>query len=250
MATETPNLQPDMQQSPTDPSTEQTAPNPTQPTQPRSNTAAYILLGLLVSGILLIGIVLLINLRNALNTPPAPQVPGVTLIEPAREVMDFTLPSTLGEAPGDDLSLSDLQGSYTAIFFGYTHCPDFCPLTLAEYRRIEQNLGELADDLNVLFVSVDPARDTPETLARYLRNFDEEFIGMSGDPVTLAQITPDYGLYYALRTDEGRGDNYLVDHSTASYLIDRDRQLRAIYSFSATPDDIAESIRQIIGAGA
>ena len=216
----------------------------TTPPAPRS-AAPFLLLGALILGIVLLGGLVLVRLQQAAAIPPtptfAPDIPGVTLIQPGREVADFTLPTIDG-----NLSLSDLNDTYTVIFFGYTHCPDFCPLTLAEFTRIKAMLGEDAARVKFLYISVDPARDTPQVVGEYVRRFDPEFLAMSGDEVTLAQITPDYGLYYDLRTDEGRGDNYLVDHSTASYLIDPQRRLRAVFSYDATPEAISEYIEGVI----
>jgi protein SCO1 len=214
----------------------------------RRSAAPFVLIGALILGIVLMGGLLLMRLQQAAATPPptptfAPDIPGVTPLEPGREVADFTLPTIDG-----DLSLSDLSGSYTLLFFGYTHCPDFCPLTLAEFTRVKALLGEEAERVKFLYISVDPARDTPEVVGQYVRRFDPEFLAMSGDEVTLAQITPDYGLYYELRTEEGRGDNYLVDHSTASYLIDPQRRLRAVFNYDASPETISEYVQSVMAA--
>jgi protein SCO1 len=222
-----------------------------QTTPPASRSAApFVLLGVLILGIVLMGGLVLMRLQQAAATPPptptfAPSIPGVTPLEPGREVADFTLPTIDG-----DLSLSELSDTYTLIFFGYTHCPDFCPLTLAEFTRVKALLGENASRVRFLYISVDPARDTPQIVGEYVRRFDPEFLAMSGDEVTLAQITPDYGLYYELRTDEGRGDNYLVDHSTASYLIDPQRRLRAVFSYDASPEAMSEYIANVIAVDA
>lgn len=181
----------------------------------------------------------------------APDVFGITPIYPPVEVLDFTLPTALIGGETDDLSLSALNqtsGKYTLMFFGYTHCPDFCPTTLSEFVRIKNTLGEAAENVEFLFISVDSERDTPEVMRTYLDRFDESFYGMSADAETLAQIAPDYGLYYELLTDEGRGDNYLVEHTTPSYLIDPERRLAAIYDYNALPDDIAADIAARLNA--
>ncbi|PJF24966.1 MAG: SCO family protein, partial [Phototrophicales bacterium] len=171
-------------------------------------------------------------------------VPGVTPIEPPRTVADFTMPAALPGGEIGELSLSDLEGKHTLVFFGYTRCPDFCPITLAEFIQIKRALGERADQVQFLFISVDGERDTPAAIRAYLDGFDPTFIGMSGVRETLEPIRPDYGLYYELRTNEGRGDNYLVDHSTPSYLIDPQRRLAAIYSYDASAAIIAADIAE------
>lgn len=203
-------------------------------------------LGILLSGLLIMGIVVLLNLRETLRAQPTPTLPpdrpGVLLIDPPRELTSFTLPANSGV----EMSLSDLAGRYTLLFFGYTYCPDFCPLTLTKFRQIKSILGEQGEAINYVFVSVDPARDTPERLSQYIRRFDPAFIGLSGVQETLAQIAPDYGLYWELRT--GEGENYPVDHSTASYLIDDQGRLAAIFTFEAAVNDIAETIREALAA--
>lgn len=199
-------------------------------------------LGVLMVGVLAIAILVVLQIREIV-TPriESTPLPGIADIQP-RPVADFTLPATTG----GDLSLSSIgeAGDYTLIFFGYTHCPDFCPLTLAEFRLIKRELADLADRVTFLFISVDPARDTPELLGQYVRSYDPEFIGMTGDDVTLAQLTPDFGLYYERHEEEG--ENYVVDHSTSSYFIDPQQQMRTIISYSADPDDITAHIRDVI----
>jgi protein SCO1/2 len=204
-------------------------------------------LGLLMCAILLAGIAFMVTMRGILNAPVATptfasDLPGIAVMAPARELPDFTLPATTGS----DLSLSDLRGKYTLIFFGYVHCPDFCPLTLTEFKQIKAALGENAAQVNFLFISVDGQRDTPEALGRFVTRFDPEFVGMSGDDVTLARISPDFGLYYDLRTDEGTNGNYPVDHSTSSYLVDPDGRLRAVISFDAESAVVADYIHDAI----
>ncbi|MCG8350106.1 MAG: SCO family protein, partial [Chloroflexales bacterium] len=100
-----------------------------------------------------------------------------TPIEPPRQLTDFSLPGSTGET----LSLSDLRGKMVLVYFGYTFCPDFCPMTLADFARIKQELGAQADQVVFMMISVDAERDTPEVLARYMSAFDEDFIGLTGD---------------------------------------------------------------------
>ncbi len=190
--------------------------------------------------LLLTGIVALRSLQAVLEAPAAAVVrtPGFTYLDQPRLLTDFALPGI----DGQPLRLSDLQGRHTLLFFGYSHCPDFCPTTLAEMKRVRMLLGADADRVNVLFVSVDGQRDTPELLGSFLRRFDPAFYGMSGEPVTLAQITPDYGLYYTIGEPDAGGD-YLVDHSVPVYLIDPERRLRAIIEYGTRAETIVEGLR-------
>lgn len=165
-----------------------------------------------------------------------------TVINPPLMVRNFTLPASTGQ----DLSMYDLNGKYRMIFFGYLHCPDFCPLTMAEFKRVKQLLGEYADQVDFIYVSVDGARDTPELIASWLSNFDSTFIGFSGDDVTLADIQPDYGFYYQRRLDTGSQAEYVIDHSTRSYLLDREGRLRSSFTYDTTPEVIANALRWYI----
>ncbi len=168
-----------------------------------------------------------------------------TPIEPPLELTDFTLTSH----EGTPLSLSDLQGAPVLLYFGYTFCPDICPTTLAEMVQVRRELGEQADEVAFVFVSVDPERDTPEVLQRYLSAFDETFIGLSGDETTLSKISGEYGLYYEKRSVEGTSADYLIDHTTKSYLVGSDGKLHMIYSYGMPASVIAADIRAMLEEG-
>lgn len=154
-------------------------------------------------------------------------------------IQDFTMSGNQGDA----MSLSDSNGKWRLLFFGYTHCPDFCPLTLAEFKLIKAQLGDLAEDIEFVFVSVDGERDTPEVITEYTARFDPEFIAFSGDDETLAQIQPDFGLYYARAENAASPENYMVDHTTRSYLIDRDGNLLSTFTYDTTPQEITGAIQ-------
>jgi protein SCO1/2 len=211
------------------------------------------LLGLLLIGVLLLTIVILLSLRQSLLASPtptptaAPAEMGITPLEPPIVLTDFTMPASTGE----DVSVSDLNGKYALLFFGYTHCPDFCPNTLAEFSQIKQDLGEDAEQVQFVFVSVDGERDTPEVLNEYVTRFDPAFIGLQGDDATLAEIGGDYGLSYQLHTDEAdENGNYAVDHTTYTYLLDPQGQLRALISYNAERADIVAYIQSLLEADA
>lgn len=198
----------------------------------------------------LFSIILIVALLNgcARTAPgPAPEssVQQGTRIEPPTQLSDFTLPSSLGR----DLSLSELRGKPLLLFFGYTFCPDVCPMTLSEMKRVKADLGADGEQLQVVFISVDGARDTPEVLARHLGAFDPTFIGLQGDDATLRRIGPEYGLYYKRNTPEGTSAAYLVDHSSATYLIDAEGRLRVVYSFGTPPEVIAADVRALLKEG-
>ncbi|MCA9895918.1 MAG: SCO family protein [Anaerolineae bacterium] len=159
--------------------------------------------------------------------------------QPPVRVQDFV-------APSSDWALSkfsDTDGTWRVIFFGYMHCPDFCPLTLVDYRNVKALLGDEAQEITFVFVSVDSIRDTPELMQPYLANFDPDFVGFAPDDATLSQIQPDYNFYYERRMDSGSQAIYTVDHSTRSYLVDRDGVLRASFAYDKDPQMIADALR-------
>ena len=158
--------------------------------------------------------------------------------------LPFVEPAPPLELPAHDgrvVSLEDFQGRAVVVFFGFTHCPDICPATMGSLARAMELLGTDAADVQVLFVSVDPARDTPERLAGYLRNFHPDFLGLRGSEDRLAEVASAWGAFYQRRelgeasasggeqhaghgadqaADPGDGA-YLVDHSGRTYVVDR-----------------------------
>jgi protein SCO1/2 len=168
-----------------------------------------------------------------------------TPIEPPRELMDFTLPNQDGEP----MSLSDLRGKPTLIYFGYTYCPDVCPTTLADLMRAKRQLGDLGDEVNVLLISVDPERDSPQVLKQYLGNFDEDFVGMRADTTTMQQIGADYGLYVRKREIEGTSAAYLVDHTANTYFVDEAGRLIMIYGYGIPAEVVAEDVESYLENG-
>ena len=147
---------------------------------------------------------------------------------------------------GDELRLSELQGSYVLLSFGYTHCPDVCPATMLTFKRVKTILGESADNLEFVFVSVDGQRDTPQVLDRYLNRYDSAFIGLSGDSEGLNTIQDEYGLFYELRENPNTQAGYLVDHTASKYLIDPQGNLIRIYSFAVSASEIAAEIQSLL----
>jgi protein SCO1 len=168
------------------------------------------------------------------------------LVNPPVHVQDFVMPASTGES----MAFSALDGKWRMVFFGYLHCPDFCPLTLSEYKKVKRLLGDSAEQVTFVYVSVDGERDTPEAMQRYLANFDSSFVGFSGDDATLAQIQPDYGFYYSRRLDTGSQASYVIDHSTRSYLINPQGDLITTFTYDATPEAITEALLWYVNGGA
>jgi protein SCO1/2 len=166
-----------------------------------------------------------------------------TVLDPPTELVDFSMASSRG-AP---LSLADLKGRPTLVFFGFTNCPDVCPTTMAEFKRARDALGADGERVNYLLISVDPERDTPEVLARYVEAFDPAFVGLQGDEATLRRIGRDFGLYYEQQPPAADG-SYSVDHSAAAYLLDSEARLRVVYSYGTPYTTFVRDIRGMLGA--
>jgi protein SCO1/2 len=193
----------------------------------RAVWAATIVVAVVAVGVIAVA---LVSRSGQSSVTPTPEEPftGVETLDPPRPVQEFTLTNQ----DGDPFSLSDLHGKSVLMFFGYTHCPDVCPLTLLEYKQVKTALGEQADDVAFVFISVDGERDTPERLAEYVSGFDPSFIGLTGDEATLTRMGTDFDLYFAKRPDpSGSAENYLVDHTSSSFLLDGEGRLAAIYPY-------------------
>ncbi|MCH8497003.1 MAG: SCO family protein [Marinobacter sp.] len=145
--------------------------------------------------------------------------------------------------------LADLRGEAVAMFFGYTHCPDICPLTMANLAQAFRGLSEEElGQVRGLFVSVDPARDTPQHLTDYVRFFSSRMLGVSGSDQELRQLIRQYGAYYRLGNPDGSG-YYAVDHTALIYLINPAGELVDTASHTASPQTLREQIRQLLATG-
>jgi protein SCO1/2 len=167
--------------------------------------------------------------------------------DPPRSGVDFTLT----DADGQPLSTSDLHGKVILLYFGYTYCPDFCPATLTDFQRVKQDLGDDADQVAFVMVSVDPKRDTPERLKEYLDFFDPSFIGLTGSEDDLAPVKDQFGIIASpgTATPQANGnDVYWVDHSTKTYVLDKNGDLALEYAFGTSADDITADVQHLIGS--
>lgn len=165
-----------------------------------------------------------------------------SLLDPPIPAPDFSLT----QANGETFTLSAQKGKVVLLFFGYTYCPDVCPTTLADLGQVIQRIGKQAERVRVVFISVDPNRDTPERAQSYAAAFNPSFTGLSGSEAELQPIWAAYGVYRLVRDDGNHGDNYLVDHSARVYLIDDKGNLRLTYSFGTPVDDLENDLRLIL----
>jgi len=166
-----------------------------------------------------------------------PELHGVVLQSP-QQASDFTLTASTGER----MSLSDLRGKYVVLYFGYTYCPDVCPTTLADLHKMAEALGDKKmEDVQVVMVSVDPDRDTPERMAQYLAFFDPRFLGMTGTVEEVDAAGTQFGVYFE-RHEGTDATGYLVDHTSTVTLIDRDGYVRMMFPYGTAGEDMASDI--------
>ena len=152
---------------------------------------------------------------------------------------------TLTDHNGEKRSLTDYRGKVVLLFFGYTVCPDVCPTTLLEMKGALEKLGPQADQVQVLFISIDPARDTPELIKNYLSGFDSRIVGLSGTTEQVAQVAKQYAARYRKR-EIGSAAGYLVDHTAFSYLIDQEGKLRYLFPFKTPPAFMVRGINKLL----
>lgn len=149
---------------------------------------------------------------------------------------------TLVNGAGETVTEADFAGLPALVFFGYTHCPDVCPTVLATLGAALDALGDEAARLQVLFISVDPARDTPDVVGAYVALFHPRIVGLTGSAEQVAAVTKTYRIYAAIPEDAG--EDYTVDHSTVIYLMDSRGDYLANFSYTASVEEITAGLRE------
>jgi len=179
--------------------------------------------------------------------PSAPDIPGLLWPNP-KPLSDFEL----RDQAGRPFDLARLEGAWTLLFFGYTHCPDVCPMTLSVLDDVDDLLAQAGRDpsnLQYVFVSVDPERDSLEHLGDYVTYFDEDFLGVTGDDAALKELTRQLGALYVRSEPDENGD-YVVDHTAAVFLIDPRARLIALFQAPHDARVIARDLPRIQALGA
>jgi protein SCO1/2 len=154
---------------------------------------------------------------------------------------------SLADSGGRKLTLEDEKGRFVLLTFGYTHCPDACPATLARLAQVRRFLDKDAQDVQVLFVTIDPERDTGPFLERYVRTFDPTFIGLRGTDDEIDEAATSFHADYQIGKYEGQ---VLVEHTVDTYLVDRDGRVRVVLPFSLSARQVVEDVRTVMAAGA
>jgi len=192
---------------------------------------------------LLLGVVLLAGIAAVLVVAfTRPTSYQGSLIDPPLPASEFQLINQ----DGNPVSLSDLRGEenkVVMIFFGYTHCPDVCPATLANFKQVKASLDKKADQVAFVFISVDPERDTTAEIGQYLKKFDASFVGLTG---TRAQLEPVWKDYLVSQAKSPGTQDYAVEHSTYVYAIDRQGNLRLTYAYGSGAQEMTQDVAQLL----
>ena len=188
---------------------------------------AFLLIGIVAAGVFLFGKP--DSFRGTTYAEPYPVAPEIQLTR----------------ASGAEFRLSEMRGHVVALFFGYTSCPDICPTTMAELRQALEELGAEADQVQVLFVTVDPERDTPERVQEYVDHFNPDFIGLSGSESELAKVWSDYGVFREI-VDGSSAAGYLVNHTARVTLIDQHGNLRVSLPFDTPVNDVVHDLNLLL----
>lgn len=154
-------------------------------------------------------------------------------------------PLVLTDAEGKTFDLAAQRGAVVLVYFGYTHCPDVCPTTMSDWASAKRALGEDAEQVRFVFVSVDPGRDTPELSLAYARQFDAAFVGLTGTDAELEALKTAWHIA-AYPEGDPRTRDYTVAHPAHTYVIDTEGRLRVLYEPGVRGEELAEDIRKLL----
>ncbi|MGA9598320.1 MAG: SCO family protein [Acidimicrobiia bacterium] len=165
-----------------------------------------------------------------------PHIFGGTVVQSNQKVPNTELMSANGP-----VRLSDFAGKLLVVYFGYTYCPDVCPATLSKLADSMEIVGDKADDVQVIMVSIDPARDTPDVIQDYVTHFDPDFLGLTGDEASVNLVATLFGVTYQ-RVDNAEATSYTMDHTSTVILVDREGYLKLVLPFEGSAEQIASDI--------
>lgn len=154
---------------------------------------------------------------------------------------DFSLPDFNGKTR----TLADFKGKAVVVFFGYTQCPDVCPTTMVEMANVMKQLGPQADKVQVIFITVDPERDTPELLSKYVPAFDQRFIGLAGDKAATEKVAKDFKVFFQKVPGKEPG-SYTMDHTAGSYVFDPQGRIRLFIRHGQGTEPIVHDLKQLL----
>ena len=173
---------------------------------------------------------------------PKPEFKNIDVTGSTAFGKDFSLLDPDGKVR----TLADFKGKVVVMFFGYTQCPDVCPTTLTEMQQVMTLLGPQSDKVQVLFVTVDPERDTAEILKQYVPSFDSRFLGLRpADEAALEKVTKDFKIYYKKVPGSSSG-SYTIDHTAGSYAFDPEGRLRLYIKHAQGPETLAQDLKELL----
>lgn len=153
---------------------------------------------------------------------------------------------TLTDPEGKSRSLADFRGKVVTVFFGFTQCPDVCPTTLAEMKAVLDALGPARKDVQVIFVSVDPERDTPALLKEYVGAFDPGFLGLTGTPEQVAAVAKEFKVFYEKVPGKTDPSKYTVNHTAGTYVFDKQGRIRLFVSHGRGPENLVGDLKRLL----
>ena len=183
---------------------------------------------------------MLLTLLTACGEPDMPSPYHAIDVTWQHATVDFHLK----DFSGKPRSLKDFSGKVVVIFFGYTHCPEVCPTTLADLARVMRLLGKDADRVQILFVTLDPERDSPELLSTFVPSFNHSFLGLYGDTQATAEAAKAFGVSYQKQFDKSGG--YTLDHSDGTYLIGTNGRPLLLSPYGQRIEFLAQDIRLLL----
>jgi len=204
-------------------------------------------LGFIVAMVAIFGGVALIFLRT--QPPGGTPVPGITVSGPKQQQTAPAIggPFTLTDHNGNQVTDASFHGKFMLVFFGYTYCPDVCPTVLTDISDAMDSLGDAAEKITPVFISVDPSRDTPDHLKEYASYFHPRLVAMTGSEQAIKTVAKSYRVYYAkAKSEDEDPDSYLIDHSSIIYLMGPDGKFVTHFSHGTEADVMAQRIREYL----
>jgi len=201
----------------------------------RTKLIASVIVGVLIGG--LISVVAIPTVRDSLFGSFGTTTSGKALIGG---------PFTLTDQNGKRVTEKDFRGRYTLVFFGFTNCPDICPAGLQLIAAALDKVGAKADKVTPLFISVDPARDTPQKLAGYVKNFSDRLVGLTGTPEEIAAVARAYRVYYQKTPNESAPSDYGMDHSSIIYLMGPDGEYVTHFTPMTSLDEMVAKLNEVL----
>jgi len=185
----------------------------------------------------------------ALTACEKPQSPKVPFANTDITGLDYAKGFALIDHNGKSRTLADFKGKVVVVFFGYTQCPDVCPTTLSELAGIKKALGSEADRLQVIFITLDPQRDTPELLAGFVPSFDSSFLGLWGEQAVIDKVAKDFKVF-AQKVPSNDSKSYTIDHTAGSYVFDDQGHIRLFVRHGQGVDGLQKDLQRLLAGSA